>query len=69
MIDSAMVQGLLGGERRLVVEGAQGAGHPHAGRRARLDMEVRAIEVGQHHENSIEVRVSTDTIVRAGLAI
>ena len=47
--------GLFSGERRFIVEGAQRSGHPQPGWCASLDVEVRAVEFGQHHENSIEV--------------
>ena len=56
MIDSAICQRLLGGERRLVVERPQRAGDPHPGRGTGLDVQVRAVELGQHHQESIEVR-------------
>ncbi len=50
------LQRLLRGERRFVVEGAQRSRHPQPRRCAGLDVEVRTIEFGEHHENSIEVR-------------
>jgi hypothetical protein len=48
-------QGLGVRERRLVVERPQAPGDAHTRRRSGLDVKVGAVEIGKHHQDSIEI--------------
>ncbi len=55
IIDSATMQGLLGGERRLLEQWPQGSGYPDPGSRAGFDVEVRTVKVSQQTQQPIEI--------------